>query len=71
MDNTPEKGIVSSDDVIRFFEKEFYYKIINLRVESKRIIGLKIIIETENHLMLPRDESVLKNDQWKNNYSIL
>ncbi len=62
MDNTSEIGIASSDDVIRFFEKEFYYKIVNLLVESKRIIGLKIIIETANHLILSWDESVKKND---------
>ena len=62
MDNTSEIGIASSDDVIRFFEKEFYYKMVNLLVESKIIIGLKIIIETANHLILSWDESIKKND---------
>ena len=58
MDNAPDIGIVSSEDVIRIFEKEFDYKIINIVAESKRIIGLKIIIETSDHLMLSWYDSV-------------
>jgi len=58
MDNAPGIGIVSSEDVIRIFEKEFDYKIINIVAESKRIISLKIIIETSDHLMLSWYDSV-------------
>ncbi len=58
MDNAPGIGIVSSEDVIRIFKKEFDYKIINIVAESKRIISLKIIIETSDHLMLSWYDSV-------------
>ena len=73
MDNALEIGTVSSDDVILCFKKEINYKIVNLVVESKKTIGLKIIIETAYHLMLLWGDSFLKKgcDRWKKNHNIL